>query len=62
MDTERIALHTSLIEQEEELLKRVVTCQIILAATWRNLQSSINGPLPDRSKSHFSYAKYPTKH
>lgn len=32
VDTERIALHTSLIEQEDDLLKQIDTCQLMLAA------------------------------
>ena len=42
VDTDRIALHTSLIEQEDDLLKQVDTCQFMLAAAWRCAQSSVD--------------------
>lgn len=40
MDNDRITKHTALIELEDDLLKQLGTCQIMLAAAWRYARSS----------------------
>ncbi|MBJ6360914.1 hypothetical protein ACFOQM_06320 [Paenibacillus sp. GCM10012307] len=40
MDHDRVAKHTALIEQEDDLLKQLETCQVMLAAAWRCARSS----------------------